>query len=102
MKKKISGDLLKKYEYLDGECNELHRRLRASKEKKEVLECLDRLIKNYDIMSGIIRPSWAEKFAIRHLVKSRDKLRRQGAERKPGPHVSEEELEKAVSHGIKE
>jgi hypothetical protein len=97
MKKKLNQDDMKKYIALDEECGRLHKLIRAEKDKARLIGYFDELIRAYDRMSSMIRPSWMERIAIKQLVKTREALKRSSHHIKPQDSPTDEELEIIVS-----
>jgi len=95
-KKRLNQDDFKTYNMLDAKCGELHKKIRAEQDKTKLLGYFDELIKTYDKMSGMIRPSWMERIAIRQLVRARDALRKSKHTIRPKDVPNDEELEEIV------
>ena len=95
-KKRLNRDDFKTYNMLDARCGELHKKIRAEKNKTKLLEYFDELIRTYDRMSGMIRPSWMERIAIRQLVRTREALRKSTHTTRPKDVPNDEELEEIV------
>ena len=56
--KKLKTEDLQKYSMYDEQCGKLHKLIRAEKDKTILLGYFDELIRTYDKMSSMIRPSW--------------------------------------------
>jgi seryl-tRNA synthetase len=97
MKKKLNQDDMKKYTALDDECGRLHKLIRAEKDKTRLIGYFDELIRAYDRMSSMIRPSWMERIAIKQLVKTREALKKSIHQIKPQDSPTDEELEIIVN-----
>ena len=95
-KKRLNQDDFKTYNMLDARCGELHKLIRAEKNKDKLLSYFDELIRTYDKMASMIRPSWMERIAIRQLVRTRDALRKSKHTTRPKDVPNDEELEELV------
>jgi len=96
-KKKLNNADLQKYTLLDEKCGVLHKKIRVEKDKAKLILLFNELIKTYDVMASIVKPSWMERIAIRQLVKQKELLKRSHHSIKPKEALSEAELEKGVS-----
>lgn len=95
-KNKLTEKHFKTYNMLDTRCGELHKLIRAEKDKVILLGYFDELIRTYDKMSSMVRPSWMERIAIKQLVKTRDALRRSNHQYRPRDAPSDAEIESAL------
>lgn len=95
-KKRLNQDDFKTYNMLDERCGILHKLIRGERDKTKLLGYFDELIRTYDKMSGMIRPSWMERIAIRQLVRTRDALRKSKHVTRPKDVPNDEELEEIV------
>lgn len=97
-KNKLKTEDLRKYNFYDEETGRLHKLIRAEKDRGILLGYFDELIKNYDKMSSMIRPSWMERIAIKHLVRTREILRRSKHTIRPRDAPTTAELEELAEN----
>ena len=95
-KSKLNTNDLKKYQFYEDETIRLHKLIRAEKDKAMLLKYLDELIKNYDRMNSLARPSMMELIGIRHIVRMRNALKKSPHIKRPKDVPSDDELEKLI------
>jgi hypothetical protein len=95
-KSKLNNTDLAKYKFYDEECTRLHKLIRQEKDKKKLLGYLDELIRNYDRMNSLVRPSMMERIGIKHIVRMRNALRKSKYDKRPKDVPDDAELERMI------